>query len=459
MIDKNAVVLLRDVIAADKKYADAMLGEDTPVLCINRETKKDRLISFKTLYDNNSHFWQLNETWEYFLAKERLAKLEETLSPKPEPAADQPAPQGGVPMKNFGDEYEEIAAMTDAQRLERVQEGKKRLDALIIEKPRDGAKVTEALVDACRDTALVNQVMLMNAMQLADSEAKKLTQGLVDSTRAMVKASSQLVTPAIFNDELMHTLVEKSNGTVIQHMARVYLQGLSFLLYYNKLVSTSSIINRLRISFEPIYRQFYRSLLPHIHPDTLTLEKVFQGGMRAIPEKDFFNWATGFLIHDVGKAAAVEYHEGEAAYNRDIVVEHVKLGYTSVMNKTNYPKEAALITGYHHEYYGDPTGYGYFRAYLEQYKKANPGANPDCCISYELEPMLDYEALSFFPAKVLEIIDVYDSVTDPNRKYRKPMTPEEALAMMREEFIEKHRKIDLILFDIFAGFVREGQRK
>jgi hypothetical protein len=253
----------------------------------------------------------------------------------------------------------------------------------------------------------------------------------------------------------MTTLVAKSNGTVIQHMTRVFLNGLAFLAYYNDVVSTSSLINKMRVSFEKKYREFYRGLLPHVRAEDLTLERVFCKGMKAIPENDFLNWATGFLIHDIGKAAAVEYHEGEAAYNRDIVVEHVKVGYTSVMHKTNYPRDAALITGYHHEYYGDPGGYGYFRAYLSRYKKENPDARQDYCISYELEPMIDYHALAYFPAKVLEIIDVYDSVTDPNRKYRKAMSAEEALAMMREEFVEKHRKIDIILFDIFSSFVRE----
>jgi HD-GYP domain-containing protein (c-di-GMP phosphodiesterase class II) len=176
--------------------------------------------------------------------------------------------------------------------------------------------------------------------------------------------------------------------------------------------------------------------------------------MRAITPDLFNNWAVGFLIHDIGKAAAVEYHEGEADYNRNIVIDHVKLGYTSVMNKTNYPREAGLITGYHHEYYGDSAGYGYFRAYLNQYKKNNPNAKQDFCIAYELEPILDFKAKAYFPAKILEIIDIYDSVTDPNRKYRKAMTPEEALAMMREEFVKKHRKIDAVLFDIFTDFVR-----
>ncbi|GMO53509.1 MAG: hypothetical protein Pg6C_19900 [Treponemataceae bacterium] len=69
---------------------------------------------------------------------------------------------------------------------------------------------------------------------------------------------------------------------------------------------------------------------------------------------------------------------------------------------------------------------------------------------------MDYRVLSYFPAKVLEIIDIYDSVTDPNRKYRKALTPEEALTMMQDEFIEKHRKIDPTLFEIFVEFVRKS---
>jgi hypothetical protein len=274
----------------------------------------------------------------------------------------------------------------------------------------------------------------------------------------MVKASSQLVDADIFNDELMNTLVEKSNGTIIQHITRVYLSGIAFLSYYNKLVLTSSLVDKMRISFTKKYRKFYHDLLPHLNEDDVTLERVFYKGMRAIPPNLFFSWAVGFLIHDIGKAAAVQYHEGEEAYNRDVVIEHVEVGYKSIINKTNYPRAAALITGYHHEYYGDSAGYGYFRTYLERYRKTNPGIKQNFCISYELEPMLNCVTLAYFPAKVLEIIDVYDSVTDPNRAYRKVMTPDEAITMMREEFVEKHRKIDMILFDIFVTYVQDKQK-
>jgi hypothetical protein len=238
----------------------------------------------------------------------------------------------------------------------------------------------------------------------------------------------------------------------------VFLIGLEFLTYFNKLITTTSMISKLRITYPSKYRSFYRSLMPNISGDDLTLERVFRDGMRAIAPELLLHWAVGFLLHDVGKAANVEYHEGHAAYNRDIVIQHVMLGYDAIIHKTNYPRAAGLITGYHHEYYGDQSGYGSLRNYLETYKKMYPGAKPDHCMAYDLGPVLDYKAYAYFPAKILEIVDIYDSIIDPNRSYRKALSSYEALHMMRQEFIEKHHMIDAVLFDIFCAFIKEKQQ-
>jgi HD-GYP domain-containing protein (c-di-GMP phosphodiesterase class II) len=465
METKNAFVLLQKVVTSGKYYVDACLLEDACVICINRGNKKNKFMPFKVMYDNNHQFWLQNETWEYFLGNDDVAKIEkrvaqlnaEWAAPAITETASPPVPETVQNPSNdgLGQGYVDFAALPESERAQRMQECRKRLVALIAQKPRQEQLITKALVETTQDAIMYNYTSLINAMNLTGDDAKQQTQELVDSTRDIVKASSQLISPNIFNDELMNTLVAKSNGTIIQHMTRVYLKGLAFLSYYNKLVSGSSIIKKLRISFNEKYFSFYSALLPHIHLEDITLERVFLGGMRAIPEPVFYNWAIGFLVHDIGKASAVEYHEGEAAYNRDIVTEHVKVGYSSIMNKTNYPRDAGLITGYHHEYYGDPSGYGFYRICLDQYKKINPQMKLDYCISYEVEPVIDYQVLAFFPAKILEIVDVFDSLTDPNRKYRKAVTTDEALALMDEEFIIKHRKIDIILFDLFKRFVKE----
>ena len=474
----DAFVPLQTAIAGGKEFLEILIREDASLICINKNAGKKRPMRFNALYTNNNRFWLQKGNWEFFLSGEDFAALTakvdalkaadglkppapgkldaptptptSTSTPTAEPENRKPDIEDG-----FGKEYVNISAMTQAERIAHIDKGAERLALLTARKERKKDIITETLVDTTRDAALINHATLLDAIHLADDEAKKHTQALVDSTHKLVMSSSRLVSPEIFNDELMNTLVSKSNGTVIQHMTRVFLNGLAFLAYYNEVVSSSGIINKFRITFDREYKNFYQTLLPHLGTEALNMERVFLGGMRVVPEDVFLTWATGFLIHDVGKAAAVEYHEGEGAYNRDIVVEHVKVGYSQVMNKTNYPKEAALITGYHHEYYGDPSGYGYFRLYLDQYKKANPVARQNYCISYDLNPVLDFEVLAFFPAKILEIIDVYDSVTDPNRKYRKAMLPEEAIAMMRDEFIVKHPKIDFILFEIFSRFVKE----
>ena len=466
MIRKDSVTLLQKAIESNKDFVKACLKENIHVICFNKETGKNKTMPFKVLLGNNNKFWFQNEVWEYYLLNEDYAKVLEAAKEKEGWSPDARAAISGesnAPVSNsavedgFGKEYKAIETMTDEERVRDINKSTNKLVSLITQKPRRENLVTEALVETTCYTVMHNHASLLKSMDSPDEEAKKQNQNLVDSTRELVKASTQLISANIFNDDLMNTLVAKSNGTIIQHMTRVYLNGLAFLTHYNDLVSSSSTIAKMRIDFERKYNSFYYQILPHIHPDYITLETTFQGGMRAVSEADFYNWAVGFLVHDIGKAAAVEYHEGEAAYNRDIVMEHVKVGYDSITHKTNYPKDACLITGYHHEYYGNEAGYGYYRSDLEKAKKQNPQIKPKWAIAYEIKPIENFEALGFFPAKVLEIIDVFDSVTDPNRKYRKAMTTEEALAMMREEFIIKHKKIDIIIFDIFSQFVRGKQ--
>ena len=475
METKETPVLLREIVRKSKNHVDACITEDAGVICFNRKLQKKKVMPFRILYENNSQFWLQNESWEYYVARDDVAKIEErviqlnqewapgteiivqetpaTMKPAPEPTNN--ATVSSASDNGLGDGFVAFAGLSELERLNRMQDCKKRLEALIAQKPRQEDVVTKVLVEATEDTILNNYASIISAMNLVEGDAKQQTQNIVNSTHDIVVASSQLVAENILNDELMNTLVSKSNGTIIQHMTRTYLKGLSFLSFYNKLVSGSSLIQKLRISFGRKYHAFYSGLLPHIDPDSVTLERVFLGGMRAIPENTFYDWAVGFLVHDVGKASTVEYHEGEGAYDRNVVMEHVKVGYNAIRNKTNYPQDAGLIAGYHHEYYGDPSGYGYYRLGLEQMKKANPGFKQDYCVSYEVKPMQQYQTLAFFPAKLLEIVDVFDSLTDPNRKYRKALTPEEALDLIEEEFINKGHKVDPILFDLFTRYISE----
>lgn len=464
-----------------------LLLESETIICKHRKDGRVKQIPVRALYFNNKEFWKnSSSSWDYFVEDGRVQELlelmntvdeewlarrldeqagEEMPPQKPETAEKpetlkKPESLNGVsddaPRENFGPRWTEIDSLDNRGQVLLLEESRDRLLSLAEDKEATKETIVKTLAETSRDSALVNRSALLEALRLGDEEARRRTQEIVDKTHEVIDATTSLVNEDILGDELLGTILDKSDGTVVQHMIRVFLNGLSFLMYYNKLVLTSSIVNRIRIDFEKRYKPFYRKLLPHLDSeDRLTLEQVFYGGMQAVAPKDLHNFTSGFLIHDIGKAGDIEYHEGEEGYDRDTVVEHVKMGYKAVMNKTNYPREAGLITGYHHEYYGDPDGYGYFRAFLARYKKENPRARQDYCITYRMEPILDYQALAYFPAKLLEIVDIFDALTDPNRKYKEPLKSTEALLLMRDKFILERLKIDPILFDIFLRYEKD----
>jgi len=475
MLEKEATIPLSKLLLLpngkiNKAYIDIMLSEEIPVLCVNHSQHVQKLIPFKQLFGSDVSFWQKEGVWEHYLTGYGLNKLEERAraivgswvlqTPGRENDTKSETESGEDQLEEaFGNGYNEIAKMSKEEKVERLSKESKWLNELIIKKSREQMIVTEALTNTTKDTAMINHAILKEIVFFADDQAKAFSKDVVVYTSEIVKSSAKLLSENVFSDELMRTIAERSKGTVLQHITRVYLNGVAFLAYFNNVISSSSTILRIRNSFSLKYRKFYQSLLPHIDSYDLGPDQVFMGGLKVISPEMFFKWSVGFLIHDIGKAAEIQYHEGEDAYDRSKVVSHVIVGYNSIIQKTNYPKESALIVGYHHEYYGDPDGYGPYRDDLQEYKSQIADVKQDYCITYEPEPILEFKALAFFPAKVLEIIDVYDSLTDPRRIYRKPLSSEEALDLITKEFIIKRRKIDPILFDIFTDFVHEKEKE
>lgn len=501
-MEKQKAVRLQDLIKRDRRALKLMMENGETVIARHTESGKVRTIPVRALYQNNPQFYRVaNGSYEYLVPTaaarsllEQLKELDEasnkrarlsadssaeakvpnsetadsqTTATQPSEPADTienaPASRptsagdrpGGPNLPNFGEDYERVVQLEKEERLSLLEKAKEQLRELAHDSDATAEQVNELLVTTTTDAALANKTTIQDALRMGNEEAKKYTADMVEATQEMLRSTALLVDSDLYDEELISGVVERSNGTVVQHMTRVFLTGFAFMLYYNRQILTSSLANRLRIKFEKRYKKHYRRLLPHLHDDYVNLEHVFYGGIKALNELEINKFATGFLVHDVGKAEDIEYHEGEAGYDRDTVVRHVKLGYKAVMNKTTYPREAALITGYHHEYYGDPSGYGYFREFLQAYKNMKPDAKIDFLISYEMEPLLDYEVLAYFPAKMLEVVDVFDSLTDPNRKYRSPLSAKDAIELLETQFVQEKVKVDPIILDLYKQFLQE----
>ena len=475
-VEAMKYITVAKAINEDERLISLLAEEEEPILCVHKDAHKQKKMSFRALYDNDSQFWANPTTsWNYFLPLSRARALIAAIRENPDnyhfyfsgDTADYDDLEMGLKgsqnetgsntrfaqkRPNFGPRYNEIHPMPKQEKIDIIDQHTNKLKQLLSQEERSPEAVSEALNDSTRDASIINKSILEKALEMSNEEAKVFSQDLVNRTQEMVRTSTTLIDETVLQDEMFDAIVSTSNGTVVQHMTRTYLRSVSFLMFYNKKILNSSLTNRLRIHFKKKYHGFYQQLLPHLHPDDVILERVFYSGMQAISNQQIHNFATGFLLHDIGKAKDIEYHEGNAAYDRKKVVDHVRQGYLAVVNKTAYPIESGLITGYHHEYYGHPTGYGYFRAQYSSFLKQYPKQHYSYLIGYNVKPVLTFQTAAFFPAKLLEVIDVFDALTDPNRVYKQPLSTEEALKLMQEQFVEENLKLDPILLDLFIEY-------
>ncbi|MCL2765390.1 MAG: hypothetical protein FWD40_08960 [Treponema sp.] len=446
----------------EKEIIKIMLQENISVVCVNREQQKKRLMPFNSLYGSGTSFWLQKHSWDYFISEKDKQKIEELTNNSPvvlNAGAYSKSPEVVVVQQA---EISENNAMQKDDNSDTLSSGSKevqdinnhanKINKLIENKTNDPKVISNVLVNAVNDTAAINQNIMMDAAQYSDSEAKNLTQNMVNSTMAMVKASLSIPMEGVSQDELINSLAERSQNPIMKHMIRSYTQGIAFFEYFNRLMSSSYVIAKLRIEFKKKYLPLYTTLLPHFDHSQLTLERVFNGGLREIPPHLINNWSAGLLLHDVGKKTNIEYKEGENNYDHKAAIDHVRFGMSSIINKTNYCKEAAFITGYHHDYYGNNGSYGIYSSYLNNFRKKYPGKFQDFCIGFELENLVKCEVLAYFPAKVLEIIDTYDSLTDTSRVSSKILSHNEAIDTMWNLYIIRYRRLDPILFDIFVKF-------
>ncbi len=466
MEEKN-YILLADIVSREPRSLQFMASHGFTVIARHKAKGRERSVPVRTLLLNNSQFFRKTSSYEYFITRESAEQIFEafpsgsasqpkstTVTAAAGPTADAQASLEQKP-PNFGAQYQQIVNLRPEQRIELIHSHAKRFEELSHKSDLTEIEVNQSLTAGVIEAALVNKATILDALRMGNAEAQRYSASLVSTTEKMVESTGDLLARDLYKEDLISDMVKKSNGIVVQHMTRVFLMGFSFLLYYNRQYSVKSLPNYIRAHFARRYRPVYKKLLPHLNEEDITLERVFWGGMRALTMDEIRNFAMGYLVHDVGKAEDIEYHEGEAGFDREKIVRHVKIGYKAVMEKTVYPREAALITGYHHEYYGDPSGYGYFRELLDRYKKMRPDARIDHLMSYEMEPLIDYQVLAYFPAKMLEVVDVFDSLTDPNRLYRDPLTPVEAITMLYTDFVKKKVKVDPIILDLFKAFLQE----
>ena len=122
--------------------------------------------------------------------------------------------------------------------------------------------------------------------------------------------------------------------------------------------------------------------------------------------------------------------------------------YSYLKHFIKYNDEVSLIVGLHNEYYGH--GHGIFLNYYNSIINRKPFLSPNYIISFDYNDALKLSSISYFPSKVLEIVNLFDNMVYSNKEI---LDYNKALEVMKENYLDKDVKIDPIIFDVFSSFV------
>ena len=240
------------------------------------------------------------------------------------------------------------------------------------------------------------------------------------------------------------------DGNIISHSNRVFIMMVDFLHFYNDEISRG-IASKLRVEYKKKFYSFFYEIGKKYHLLTKAdrIEDISKVGFRKIEQNEIKYYARAAFWHDIALVDVL--HNIPIIKNNDGDV-HAILGFNLLKYCMAQNEYTYTTVGLHHEYYGN--GYGIF---INSYNKqlANKQYNNiENILTYDPNDIDNLLALSYFPAKVLEIVDTYDVL------YRnfyeegvKGSIDNKVISFMYENFLEDKIKIDPIIFSIFIRYI------
>jgi hypothetical protein len=301
------------------------------------------------------------------------------------------------------------------------------------------------MVDVIANTFYSNHATLNSGIKNLD--AKETLSGIYQKTDWIIKILIEIFKDKVGSSEDLIMIDKINTGSfTLDHLTRVLLQFINFCIFYNEYIDKGLITKAIRPDFSKKYKRYYEKLYP---ASNLSLEAIFKNGIRRLNlETEMPVYATGALLFDIGKITDIYYHDGEHDFDKNLVQKHVLYSYNMIVKAKVYPFAVALISAFHHEYYGGDKSYKFTNAILSRVlKKKVTDEKWHYFISFDENDFINRNALAFFPCKVLEIIDIYDALV-----YKKRKSVYDALTVMKKDFITRSLKIDPVLFRIFLEY-------
>ncbi len=241
-------------------------------------------------------------------------------------------------------------------------------------------------------------------------------------------------------------------SSTLSHSIRVYLMYIDFMMYYNESFN-SGLVGKVRKGFE-FYQLYYNKVFEKFESRKTAdrVEDVFRDSMQSVPINSMGHYGLGAYIHDLGKFTDFEYYMAGKNYDEKRVQKHLFATYFMI-NGENHQLNTIYTAAFHHEYYGH--GYGPYEIMLKAKKEQSSYFYSRNVISYDIHDVLNFDAVGYFPAKILEFVDVYDTILYPwfVEQELQSSTIDGVVELMKDYYIEKDVKLDPILFDVFISYL------
>lgn len=280
--------------------------------------------------------------------------------------------------------------------------------------------------------------------------------GFTEETNIMVLNIMSSVVGCLEKDyffrDIFDSLDMLDDSNILSHSNRVCILMIEFLYYYNNIFN-KGLSNKLRQDYKNIYLNKYKIILErfNIIKNIEKLENVFRLGIRKFTSSEIVSYAVGAFYHDTAMLNMTDFiPSDDFIKDKDFKDFHTVKAYYFLKYILNQKDEASLIAGLHHECYD--YGSGILKNFI--YKKINDTKHKiDFLMSFEPEDIINANVLSYFPAKMFEIVDIYDTLSFMEGRRNK--NPKDVVLFMQNMFTEEKIAIDPIIFDLFIQFLED----
>ena len=226
-------------------------------------------------------------------------------------------------------------------------------------------------------------------------------------------------------------------------------------MYYNKNINMG-MLSKIRAKWKNEFMPYYLKIAKKYKfiKDISKLDNIFKLGIRQFDNMEIINMSIAALLHDITLTETVNYLPIESFNINNELYSHSIKSYNYLKYSISHNQDINLSVGVHHEYYG--YGYGLAMTLYEAMKSKRPNFEYQYLISFDSKDVLNLTASVYYPAKILEILDIYDLL-----KYKYEVcfneinTNIDIVNYMYDNFLKDEVKIDYILFTIFQKYLTD----